>query len=255
MAKTGKGRGHNAPKRGQRGFRPTEDHSDIHGTAPAKYLQCELEGCHDIALQDPFVRASYGVKLCEYHTRLCQRMGAPYPCDIPWTEFYRIRDAVRLQLNKVNTTSVVSQAVHAVQTLPGRCYAKAAELEEAGKQVPAYLAYGLSLRHRAETRRFIDHHVTFGILIERGIWTPKPGYLRHADKAWLRCVHRSLSWGKKAERAEMGPYQASLLRKMIAPDLQVISGRSDYALREAETAGEEVLPKRHALGWFHESLT
>ncbi|MAQ44707.1 MAG: hypothetical protein CL812_02430 [Confluentimicrobium sp.] len=254
MAKTGRGRGHNVPKPGQRGFRPTEDHYDIYGTVPPRHLQCELVGCNDIALQDPFVRASYGVKLCEYHTRLCQRMGAPYPCDIPWAEAYRIRDGVRLQLNKVKAAPVVSQAVRTVQTLPGRCYAKATELEEAGKQVPAYLAYGLSLRHRAEPRRFIDHHITFGILLERGLWAPQTGYPRHADKAWLRCVHRSLSWGKKAERAEMGPYQASLLRKMIAPQLAVITGRTDYALREAEAKREAVLPKRHALGWFQESL-
>lgn len=255
MAKTGKGRGFNAPRPGQRGFRPTEDHYDIHGTAPANHLQCELDCCHDIALQDTFVRASYGIKLCEYHTRLCQRMGAPYPCDIPWAEFYALRNAVRKQLNRVKDTPVVHRAVAAMQNLPGKCYAKAAEMQEDGKQVPAYLRYGLSLRHRVEPRRFIDHHIAFSILLERGIWKPQPGYPRHTDKAWLRCTHRSLSWGKKAERAEMGPYQASLLRKMIAPDLQVISGRTDYALREAETAGEQVLPKRHALGWFQERLT
>jgi hypothetical protein len=182
-------------------------------------------------------------------------MGAPYPCDVPWPEFYRVRNIVRKQLNRVKDAPVVTRAVHAVQNLPGKCYARAAELEAAEKSVPGYLAYGLSLRHRVEPRNFIDHHISFCILLERGLWTPQPGYTRHADKTWLRCIHRSLSWGKKAERAEIGPYHASLLRKMIAPDLQVIAGRTDYALREAEIDGRDLLPKSHAVGWFQDSLT
>lgn len=254
MAKTGLGRWHNVPKQGQRGFRPTRDYYDITGEVPERHLQCELPGCQDLAVQDPLYRANYAIKLCEYHTRLCHRMGAPFPCDIPWAEFYRIRDAVSKQLNKVKDAPVVSRAVHAVQMLPGKCYARATELEDAEMHVPAYLAYGLSLGQRVEPRRFIDHHVTFGVLLERGIWQPQPGYPRHADKAWLRCAHRALSWGKKAERADIGPYQASLLRKMIAPDLQVLTGRTDYALREAALSGSEVLTRRHALGWFQDSL-
>ncbi|MGR3795584.1 hypothetical protein [Vannielia sp. SX4] len=255
MAKTGLGRWHNVPVPGQRGFRPTRDHYDLTGEVPPRHLQCEMHDCQDLAYQDPFIRASYAVKLCEYHTRLCHRMGAPYPCDIPWPEFYRVRDAVKLQLNKVNDAPVLARAVHAVQTLPGKCYARAAELESADKRVPAYLAYGLSLRHRVEPRRFIDHHIAFGILLERGVWTPQPGYTRHADKAWLRCVHRALSNGNKAERADIGPYQASLLRRWIATDLQLITGRTDYALREAEFDGLPVLPKARAIGWYQDSLT
>lgn len=255
MAKTGLGRWHNVPKPGQRGFRPTRDVFDLTGKAPPRYLQCELDGCHDLALQDTKFRANYPVKLCEYHTRLCDRMGAPYQCDIPWEDFYRIRDTVKKQLNKVKATPVVSKAVHAAENLPGKCYARAIELEERGKQPPAYIRYGLSLRNRVEPRRFIDHHVTFQILLERGLWKPQPGFPRHVDKAWLRCVHRALSRGEKAERANIGPYQASLLRRMIAPDLQRISGRTDYALREAEQAGQDVLERRKALGWFQESLT
>lgn len=254
MAKTGLGRWHNVPKPGQRGFRPTRDHYDVTGEVPPRHLQCELEGCHDIALQDPEFRASRPIKLCEYHARLGDRMGAPYPCDIPWEDFYRIRDAVRKQLNKVKASPVVTRAVYAVEKLPSKCYARATELEDASKQVPAYLAYGLSLRHRVEPRRFIDHHVTFSILIERELWKPQSGYPRHADKAWLRCVHRSLSWGKKAKRAEIGPYQAGLLRKMIAPDLQVIVGRTDYALREADLDGRELLTKSQAAAWFQDCL-
>jgi hypothetical protein len=254
MAKTGLGRWHNAPKKGQRGFRPTQDHYDIHGTAPPRHLQCELQGCHDLALQEPGFRANYGVKLCEYHTRLCQRMGAPYPCDIPWDAFYPLRDAVRLQLGKVKDTPIFDRALSAVENLPGKCYAKAIEMEEDGKQIAPYLSYGLSLRHRVQPIRFIAHHVTFGILLERGLWTPQPGFPRHADKAWLRCVHRALTRGKKAERVEIGPHQASLLRKMIAADLQVCTGRTDYALRDAEANGDRVLPKRQALGWFQDRL-
>jgi len=254
MAKIGLGRGHNAPRPGQRGFRPTQDHYDITGQVPERHLQCELPGCHDLAWQDPLVRASYAVKLCEYHTRLCHRMGAPYPCDIPWAEFYPIRDAVRRQIGKVKDSPVVYCALHAVTQLPGKCYAKAVELEEKGKAVPVHLAYGLSLSHRVQPIRFLAHHIAFCILLERNQWTPQPGFPRHADKAWLRCVHRSLDWGKKAERAEMGPYQASLLRKLIAPDLRVCTGRTDYALREAEANGGRVLPKRDALGWFQDRI-
>jgi len=254
MAKTGLGRWHNVPKKGQRGFRPTQDHNDIHGTAPPRHLQCQMPGCHDIALQDTGYRATYAISLCEYHTRQCERMGAPYPCDIPWDEFYPIRDAVRLQLGKVKDTPIFDRALTAVENLPGKCYAKALELEEKGRAVPVHLAYGLSLSRRVQPIRFLSHHVTFGILMERGLWAPQSGFPRHADKAWLRCVHRALSRGKKAERVEMGPFQASLLRKLIAPDLQVITGRTDYALREAETNGDRVLPKRQALGWFQDRL-
>ncbi|WP_333814842.1 hypothetical protein [Tabrizicola sp.] len=254
MAKTGLPRWHNVPKRGQHGFRPTRDHYDITGEVPERRLQCELRDCQDIALQGPGFRANYALKLCEYHTRLCDRMGSPHPCDIPWDEFYRLRDAVRKQLNKVKDTPVVARALHAAQNLPGKCYVRATELEDADRHVPAYLAYGLSLSHRVEPIRFITHHATFGILMERDIWTPQPGYPRHADKAWLRCVHRALSWGKKAERVDLGPYQASLLRKMIAPDLRVLEGRTDFALREAELTGNEVLSRGQALGWFQDNL-
>jgi hypothetical protein len=213
-----------------------------------------MPDCQDTALQDPQFRATYAIKLCEYHTRLCQRMGAPQPCDIPWPEFYRLRDAIKKQFNKVQDAPVVNRAVDAVLRLPGKCYSRAIELEEAGKNVLVYLAYGLSLGRRAEPLRLLHHHIAFGILLERGVWKPQPGYTRHADKAWLRCVHRSLSKGKKGERADFGPYQASLLRRMIAPDLQVLTGRTDYALREAEMHGKDVLPKPQALGWFQDSL-
>lgn len=250
MAQTGLGRWHNVPRRGQRGFRPTRDHYDMTGVVPPRHLQCELSDCQDLAYQDPIYRASYAIRLCEYHTRLCQRMGAPYPCDIQWPEFYRIRDAVRKQLNKVQDSQIVARASDAVQRLPGRCYARATELEAAGKQVPAYLSYGLSLGHRAEPRRIIEHHVAFGILLDRGMWQPQPGYTRHSDKAWLRCVHRALAKGKKAERADIGPYQASLLRRMIAPDLRILTGRTDYALRDAADQGLDVLPRAQAIGWF-----
>lgn len=255
MAHTGLGRWHNVPRPGQRGFRPTQDHYDLTGEVPPRDQQCEMPGCQDLAHQDPLYRASYALKLCEYHTRLCTRMGAPYPCDIPWPEFYRIRDSVTKQLNKVQDAPVVSRAVDAVQRLPGICYTRAAELQDADKHVPAYLSYGLSLAHRADPRRFISHHIAFSILLERGIWQPQPGYTRHTDKAWLRCVHRACMKGKKGDRAELGPYQASLLRKMIAPDLSMLTGRTDYALREAEFSGSAVLSRQQAVGWFQDSLT
>ena len=254
MAHTGLGRWHNVPRQGQRGFRPTRDYYDMTGEVPPRHQQCEMPDCQDLAYRDPLYRASYSVKLCEYHTRLCTRMGAPYPCDIPWAEFYSIRDAVSKQLNKVKDTLVVVRAVDAVQRLPGRCHARAAELQDAGKHIPAYLSYGAGLSQRADPLRLIGHHVAFGILLERGIWKPRPGYTRHADKAWLRCVHRALARGKKAERADIGPYQASLLRRMIAPDLRVLTGRTDYALREAALISSDVLPRREALGWFQPSL-
>lgn len=255
MSDTGRGDNRNIPRKGQRGFRPRDDYYDRTGVAPPRHLQCEVPGCYDLAWQNPMIRVSYPIKLCEYHTRQCHRIGAPQTCDIPWTEFYRIRDAVRKQLNKVRDTPVVIRAVHAAMKLPGKCHAKATEIEDAGKQVPVHLAYGISLRHRVEPRRFIDHHIAFHILMERNLWTPQTGFPRHTDKSWLRCVHRSLTRGQKEERAEMGPYQASLLRKMIATDLQIVSGRTDYALREAEMKDKEVLPKRDALGWFQDRLT
>lgn len=255
MANTGLGRGHNAPRKGQHGFAPTRDHYDLTGEVPPRHLQCGMPDCQDLAWQDPLYRASYGIKLCEYHTKLCTRMGAPHQDDIPWFEFYRIRDAAAKQLTKVKDTPVLVRALDAVQRLPGKCYARAVELEEAGKPVPAYISYGMSLSQRVYAPRFIWHHVAFGILIERGLWKPQSGYPRHTDKAWLRCVHRALTKAQKAERADLGPYQASLFRKLIAPDLQVITGRTDYALREAELGGNAVLPRRDALGWFQNSLT
>lgn len=75
MAKTGMPRWHNVPKRGQCGFRPTRDHYDITGEVPERRLQCELPDCQDLALQGAGFRANYALKLCEYHTRLCDRMG------------------------------------------------------------------------------------------------------------------------------------------------------------------------------------
>lgn len=81
---------------------------------------------------------------------------------------------VAKQLNKVNGAPVLIRAVDAVQRLPERCYARAAELQDADKHVPAYLSYSLSLGQRADPRRFIDHHVTFGILLDRGIAKPQP---------------------------------------------------------------------------------
>lgn len=255
MANTGLGRWQNLPKPGQRGFRPTRDYYDVTGRVPPRHLRCEIDGCHDLAHQDPFIRSYYPIKMCTYHLRLCDRMGAPIQCDIPWEEFYRIRDRVHKQLNKVKASPVVTSAVQAVEKLPGKCYAVAIEREDAGKEPPAYIRYGVDLRHRVRPRRFIDHHVTFGILLERGLWKPQPGFPRHADKAWLRCVHRAISRGKKAERANIGPYQASLLRAMIAPDLQRVTGRTDYALREAEAHGKDVLTRSKALGWFQDSLT
>lgn len=255
MAYTGLGRWHNVPRPGQRGFRPTQDHYDLTGEVPPRDQQCEMQGCQDLAQQYPLYRANYGLKLCEYHTRLCTRMGAPYQDDIPWNDFYRIRDAAAKQFTKVRNTPIAVRALDAVERLPGRCYSRAAELEDAGKGVPAYLSYGLSLGQRLYPPRFIWHHVAFGILLERGIWKPQPGFPRHTDKAWLRCVHRALTKGKKGERADLGPYQASLLRKIIAPDLNVIIGRTDYALRDAEFMGRTVLPRQQALGWFQDSLT
>lgn len=255
MANTGLGRWHNAPRQGQRGFRPTRDHYDMTGEVPPRHQQCEMPDCQDLAVEDPLYRASYRIKLCEYHTRLCTRMGAPYQCDIPWSEFYSIRDAVTKQLNKVKDTPVLVRAVDAVQRLPGRCHARATELQDADKHIPAYLLYGAGLGQRADPLRFISHHVAFGILLERGLWQPRPGYTRHTDKAWLRCVHRALTRGKKAERANIGPYQASLFRKMVAPDLCTLTGRTDYALREAELISSGVLPRREALGWFQDTLT
>lgn len=255
MAHIEQGRWYNVPRQGQRGFLPTRDHYDLTGQVPPRYLQCEMPNCQDLAHPDPQYRAANTLSMCNYHARLCQRMGAPFPDDIPWADFYRIRDAAAKQLTKVNTTPVMVRALDAVERLPGRCYARAVELEEAGKPVPAYISYGMSLGQRVYAPRFIWHHVAFGILIERGLWKPQPGYPRHTDKAWLRCVHRALTKGQKAERADLGPYQASLFRKLIAADLQVVTGRTDYALREAELSGNAVLPRRDALGWFQNSLT
>lgn len=254
MANTGLGRWHNVPRPGQRGFRPTRDHYDLTGQVLPRYQQCELSDCQDLAITDPVFRASYSLKLCEYHTRLCTRIGAPYPCDIPWAEFYSIRDAVLKQLNKVKDTPVLVQAVDAVERFHQRCQAGLTELQDADRHVPAHLSYGASLSQRADPLRLIGHHVAFGVMLERGIWQPRPGYTRHTDKAWLRCIHRALSRGKKAERAGLGPYRAGLLRKMIAPDLRILTGRTDYALREAELIGRDVLPRRDALGWFQDTL-
>lgn len=255
MASTCQGRWHNAPRRGQRGFGPRRDHYDRTGEVPPRHLQCELPDCQDRALQDPVFRVPYGLKLCEYHARLCSRTGAPYPCDIPWTEFYSIRDAVLKQHNKLKDAPVLACALDAVGRFYRRCSIEAAELQSAGKPVPAHILYGAGLGLRAEPLRFIAHHVAFGIMLERGTWRPRPGYTRHEDKAWLRCVHRGVSRGKKAERSTLGPYRASLLRKVIAPELRVLVGRTDYALREAGSRGLDVLPKRDALGWFQPALT
>lgn len=255
MANTGLGRWHNVPTRGQRGFPPHRDHYDITGEVPPRHLQCELPDCQDIANPAPWFRGTFAVKLCEYHTRLCDRTGAPQQCDIPWPEFYRIRDAAKKQISKMKDTLIVQRAFDAVYRLPGKCYSKAFDMEREGKEVHPYLRYGMSLNSRVDPWRFIAHHVAFGVLIDRGIWQPQPGFPRHADKAWLRCVHRSLTRGQKGDRTEIGPYQASLLRSMIAPDLQIITGRTDYCLREADLIGKDVLPARMARGWFQDSLT
>lgn len=244
----------NFPVRGQHGFRTTRDYYDHDGAVPPVSLQCEQDGCQHIALQDHYT-AAHSQKLCEYHAMLCKRYGAPFTCDIPWTEFYRLRDAAQKQLNKLIVTPVLARAVDAVQRLPGKCYARAAEIEQRSDSIPGYLEYGMSLRDRADPMRFIAHHVAFGIMQNRAIWKPAPGYPRHADKAWLRCVHRSLPKSQKGTRIGLGPYQAMRLRELIAPDLQIVTGRTDYALREAELIGKDVLPRKEALGWFQDSLT
>ncbi|MEO0563836.1 MAG: hypothetical protein AAF125_17155 [Chloroflexota bacterium] len=102
---------------------------------PPRSQQCQLPNCINPAIQDPKYRASYSLKLCEYHTDLVIRNGAPIQDDIPWQEFYSERDAIRKQLNKVKTSPVVARALNAVESIPKRCHAKAAELEERGRTV------------------------------------------------------------------------------------------------------------------------
>ena len=70
---TGVGRSRNAPKTGQRGFAAHRDHYDRTGIVPPRSQQCQLPNCINPAIQDPKYRASYSLKLCEYHTDLVIR--------------------------------------------------------------------------------------------------------------------------------------------------------------------------------------
>ncbi|MEL6118328.1 MAG: hypothetical protein AAFR49_01490, partial [Pseudomonadota bacterium] len=69
-----------------------------------------------------------------------------------------------------------------------------------------HLQYGIATEHAVKPLNFLSHHIAFELILDRELWAPMPSYIRHEDKAWLRCMNRAWQRGKSLERLTLGLY-------------------------------------------------
>jgi hypothetical protein len=254
MAKTGLGRWHNVPKKGQRGFRPTQDHYDIHGTAPPRHLQCELHGCHDLALQDPGLPSELRCEAVRVSHPALPAHGGTVSLRHPLGRLLPAPGCRAPATRQGEGHADLRPRPDCRREPPRQMLREGLEMEEDGKQVVPRISRTASASGTASSRSGSSRITSPSASSGAGPLDATTGLppARRQGMAPLRPP--GADQGQESGACRDRAIQASLLRKMIAADLQVCTGRTDYALREAEANGDRVLPKRQALGWFQDRL-